>query len=97
MKLPEMRKQANLMIIEVTTSTKTLIACCEFLYIIAQNEKPNVIRETLLPAFMKMCKMAKKLSKLLTTVPAYKNPIVRRTESVSKTSRNNCRPGLNSA
>jgi hypothetical protein len=52
--------------IEVTTSTKALLTCCEFLYVIAQNEKPNVIRETLLlPAFMKMCKVAKNLAKLL--------------------------------
>jgi hypothetical protein len=50
-KLTEIHKQTNLMRIAVTTSTKAILAYCEFSYVIAQNEEPTVIRETLGQSF----------------------------------------------
>jgi hypothetical protein len=43
---------------EVTTSTKSLIASFKVSYLIAKNEKPQTIGETLLlPEAMKMCEI----------------------------------------
>jgi hypothetical protein len=83
--------------IAVTTLTKELLASFKVLHLTAKNRKSHTIGRTLsIPAAMKMCEImhGEKYGEALETVPL----IIQQCNASNrcqKTSRNNCRPGLN--